>query len=84
MTALLILLAAIIVYYVLGWLTILLTYFTYKAVAILSSNNRPEIKEADKPVIFWAWPIVLPITLGSWVLYIPYLSLIKLTPRSPT
>ena len=74
-----IVLTIIVAYYMLGWITIVLTQLLHKTKVVLIGNDRSRVRKDDKPVIFWGWPMILPITLGSWLLYIPYLTLIKLT-----
>lgn len=74
-----IVLTIIATYYILGWITLLLAQLLHKVEIVLTCNDRLRVREKDKPAIFWAWPIMLPIALGLWLLYIPYLTLIKLT-----
>ena len=74
-----IVLVVIVAYYVLGWITLLLVQLLHKVEIVLTCNDRLRVREKNKPAIFWAWPIMLPIALGLWLLYIPYLALIKLT-----
>ena len=76
-------LIGVMTYYLLGWVTILVVYIFLKTQILLVSNaNATKIKETDKPYIFWAWPIILLIMAILWIIYIPYLTLIKFTPRS--
>ena len=73
----------ILAYYVLGWFTVWTIYFLSKVEMYLIKQNK--YFSYDKPSqLFWAWPLLLPIALTLWLLYIPYLLLLKLTPRSPT
>ena len=76
--------ATIISYFVIGWLTVWFYYIVANISVYVSKDNKYAIDPNDNENIMWAWPITLPFALLVIVFYVPYMILLKLTPRSPT
>lgn len=81
MNTLLVIVATILTYYVLGWFTVWTVYFSSKVEMYLIERNR-YFGYNSPSQLFWAWPLILLVALTLWLFYIPYLLLIKLTPKS--
>ena len=82
MNTLLVIVATILTYYVLGWLTVWAAYLLSTVEVLLVGKNRHFGYDTPSH-IFWAWPLVALVILTLCVFYIPYLLLIKLTPKGP-
>ena len=71
-------------YFVIGWLTVWFCYSVANILVYVSKDNKYAIDPKDNENIMWAWHITLPFALLVIVFYVPYMILLKYTPRSPT
>lgn len=78
------LVTAILSYFVIGWLTVWFYYAVASILIYVTKDNKYSIDPNNIENIFWAWPIILPFALLMTVFHIPYVTLLKFTPRSPT
>lgn len=76
--------AAILAYFFIGWLTIWIYYAVAYLLVLITDDNEYAMHYNDKERIMWAWPIMFPFVLLVLLFYVPYVTLLKLTPRSPT
>ena len=75
--------AAILAYFFIGWLTVWIYYAVAYLLMLITDNNKYAMKYNDKESIMWAWPIMLPFALLVLLFYVPYVTLLKLTPKEP-
>ena len=75
--------AAILAYFFMGWLTIWIYYTVSYLLVLLTNDNEYVMKYNDKERTMWAWPLMLPFALLVLLFYVPYVILLKLTPKEP-
>ncbi len=75
--------AAILAYFFIGWLTVWIYYAVGYLLVLITDNNKHVMKHNDKEPLMWAWPIMLPFALLVLLFYVPYVTLLKLTPKEP-
>ena len=80
-TTLILLVAAILAYFFIGWLTIWIYYAVSYLVVFITNNDKYFMKHSDNNFVMWAWPIILPLVLLILLFYVPYVTLLKLTPK---
>lgn len=80
-TTLILLVAAILAYFFIGWLTIWIYYAVSYLVVFITNNDKYFMNHSDNNFVMWAWPIILPLVLLILLFYVPYVTLLKLTPK---
>lgn len=76
--------ATILVYFVVGWITVWFYYIVANILVYITNDNLYSMKSYYTEQILWAWPIMLPFVLLVVIFYVPYITLLKFTPRSST
>ena len=75
--------AAILAYFFIGWITIWLYYGIAYLLVLITNDDEYTMDPKDKKLLMWAWPIMLPFALLVLLFYVPYVTLLKLTPKEP-
>lgn len=71
-------------YFIVGWALVWIYYSISYFLVHITNNSQYAVNHKCKERIVLIWPIIAVFALFFVVFYIPYMTLLKFTPRSPT